>query len=224
MNKTFALSLILALGAPAAAEITAPELPFIDASVVRAQPFESEKINIGASFPGMQACKFTDVQGDTCSFACKDGSTVKRPRLNSSVAQNGGCPFMVMVAAGSRSVTLGVFDGPAITKVESPDYVCQDAGGGYAIRSAGKSPRIWQLDGYGAAEGMELSKVFVDRSGLPRAMKAEGYLSFPGQELKVELSLRQAPGNAGGMMMEVRVNGETAPLKSVPCASPAARP
>jgi hypothetical protein len=101
MKNKIAFALILALGAPAAAELAAPELPFIDAAVVRSQPFEKESINIGAAFPGMQACKFTGVQGDTCSFACKDGSTVKRPRLNSTVAQNGGCPVMVMVPAGA---------------------------------------------------------------------------------------------------------------------------
>jgi hypothetical protein len=100
MKNIFTLSLILALGAPAAAELSAPELPFIDAAAVRAQPFEKENINIGAAFPGMQVCKFAGVQGDTCSFACKDGSTVKRPRLNSTVAQNGGCAMMVMVPAG----------------------------------------------------------------------------------------------------------------------------
>lgn len=219
MNKTFALSLILAAAAPAAAELPAMELTAIDASAVRAQPFESGKINIGAAFPGMQACNFTAVQGDTCSFTCKDGSTVKRPRLNSSVAQNGGCPFMVMVPAGSRGMTRGAFDGPAITKVEAPDYICQDAGGGYAISSSGKSPRIWQLDGAGsgAAEGLELDKVVIGRAGLPQALKAEGYLSFPGQALKVELSLRQSTANAG-MTMSVKVNGENTPLKNVPCA------
>ena len=101
MTKTYSMLLILALGAPAAAELSAPQLPLIDAAAVRSQPFEKENINIGAAFPGMQACKFTGVQGDTCSFACKDGSTVKRPRLNSSVAQNGGCPIMVMMPAGA---------------------------------------------------------------------------------------------------------------------------
>lgn len=101
MKMTFQFLLILALGAPAAAELSAPQLPLIDAAVVREVPFEKENINIGAAFPGMQACKFTGVQGDTCSFACKDGSTVKRPRLNSTVAQNGGCPVMVMVPAGA---------------------------------------------------------------------------------------------------------------------------
>lgn len=101
MNKTLTLTLILALGAPAAAELAAPQLTAIDAAMVREVPFEKESINIGAAFPGMQACKYTGVQGDTCSFTCKDGSTVKRPRLNSSVAQNGGCALMVMVPAGA---------------------------------------------------------------------------------------------------------------------------
>jgi hypothetical protein len=113
MTKTYTMLLILALGAPAAAEFAAPELPFIDAAVVRSQPFEKESINIGAAFPGMQACKFTGVQGDTCSFACKDGSTVKRPRINSTVAQNGGCPTMVMVpaAAPKAAVRLPIYNG-----------------------------------------------------------------------------------------------------------------
>lgn len=95
------LVLILALGAPAAAELPAPQLPLIDAASVRAGLTDKENINIGAAFPGLQACKFTGVQGDTCSFACKDGSTVQRPRLNSSIAQNGGCPTMVMVPAAA---------------------------------------------------------------------------------------------------------------------------
>lgn len=101
MKNVFTLTLIFALGAPAAAGTAAPELPFIDAAVVRSQPDIKGNIDIGSAFPGMQVCKFTGAQGDTCSFACKDGSTVKRPRLNSSVAQNGGCPTMVMVPAAA---------------------------------------------------------------------------------------------------------------------------
>ncbi|MCM2267127.1 MAG: hypothetical protein NDI60_05055 [Elusimicrobiales bacterium] len=56
------------------------------------------------SFPvpaGMESCKYSSVQGDVCSFTCKSGATVTRPRLNSSVAQNGGCPIMIMVPAGA---------------------------------------------------------------------------------------------------------------------------
>lgn len=95
------LVLILTLGAPAAAELAAPQLPLIDAASVRAGLAEKANIDIGAAFPGMQVCKFAGVQGDTCSFACKDGSAVQRPRLNSSIAQNGGCAAMVMVPAGA---------------------------------------------------------------------------------------------------------------------------
>lgn len=95
------LALVLALAAPAAAETAAPRLPSLDAAAVRALPFEKQNIDVGAAFPGMQVCKYAGAQGDTCSFACKDGSTVKRPRLNSSVAQNGGCALMVMVPAGA---------------------------------------------------------------------------------------------------------------------------
>lgn len=100
MKNLFTLTLLIALGAPAAAESAAPGLPFIDAAVVRSQPDIKGNIDIGSAFPGMQTCKFAGAQGDTCSFSCQDGSTVKRPRLNSSVAQNGGCALMVMVPAG----------------------------------------------------------------------------------------------------------------------------
>ncbi|MBI5743887.1 MAG: hypothetical protein HY952_05005, partial [Elusimicrobia bacterium] len=37
MTKTYTMLLILALGAPAAAELAAPELPLLDAAAVRAQ-------------------------------------------------------------------------------------------------------------------------------------------------------------------------------------------
>jgi hypothetical protein len=65
-------------------------------SIVRGLNADAQKI----SFPvpaGMESCKYASVQGDTCSFTCKSGATVTRPRLNSSVAQNGGCALFVMV-------------------------------------------------------------------------------------------------------------------------------
>ena len=46
---------------------------------------------------GMESCKFTEAKGDTCFFGCKSGAIVSRPRLNSSIAQNGGCALFVMV-------------------------------------------------------------------------------------------------------------------------------
>lgn len=76
MTKTYAMFLILALGAPAAAELAAPELPFIDAAVVRAQPFEKGDLNIDAAF-------------------------VKRPGLAATVQQNGGRPAPVTAPAGA---------------------------------------------------------------------------------------------------------------------------
>jgi hypothetical protein len=33
-------------------------------------------------------------------------------------------------------------EAPAITQVEAPDYICQDDGGGFAIRAAGRSSKI----------------------------------------------------------------------------------
>lgn len=167
MKRTCSLILTLAFAAPAAARQAAPELPHIDAALVRAMRSEA-----------------------------------------------GG----VIPEAGKA-----FFYGPAVTAVENPDYVCQGPGGGYAIRSAGRSSRIWQLDGAsgGAEQGLELNKVFVDVSGLPQGLKAEGYLSFPGQELKIELSLRQDPKNGGAMALTARAGGETV-LRGVPCRSAAA--
>lgn len=117
------------------------------------------------------------------------------------------------------------FDGgPAITPVEDADYVCQDKGGGYAIRAAGRSSKIWQLDGLasGAEEGLELGKVFVDMSGLPQRLDASGYLSFGDQELKIDLSLRRDQ-KTGGMALTAKLNGQASPLKNVPCRAAAAK-
>lgn len=103
MIKPYAMILILALGAPlAAAELTAPQLPLIDAATVRAQLTDKETINIGATFPGMQTCQFTSVKGKTCVFTCKDGSTVSRPAIQSSLVPN-GCAKSVMVPAGNKA-------------------------------------------------------------------------------------------------------------------------
>lgn len=75
-------------------------------SIVRglnaAESEQAQKI----SFPvpaGMESCKYASVQGDTCSFICKSGATVTRPRLNSSVAQNGGCALFVMVPVQNKT-------------------------------------------------------------------------------------------------------------------------
>ncbi len=103
MFKAYAMIAILTLGAPlAAAELAAPQLPLIDASEVRAQLTDKETINIGAAFPGLQACQFTALQGKNCVFTCKDGSTVIRPALASSLVPN-GCAKLVMVPAGNKA-------------------------------------------------------------------------------------------------------------------------
>lgn len=171
------------------------------------------------SFPvpaGMESCKYASVQGDTCSFICKSGATVKRPRLNSSVAQNGGCALFVMVPV-QKSVK-GAFDGPQVTKVENAKYVCQASGGGYAIAIAGKTPRIWQIGGLteDAGEGLELGNVSVTQKGRPGQLDAEGALSFFGQSLKVKLTLSPDAANGGKPSMTASLNGEAA-LKDVPC-------
>lgn len=172
------------------------------------------------SFPvpaGMESCKYASVQGDTCSFICKSGATVTRPRLNSSVAQNGGCALFVMVPVQNKAAK-GAFDGPPVTKVENAKYVCQAHGGGYAIATAGKSPRIWQIGGLneGAAEGLELANVKVTQKGQPDRLDAEGALSFLGQSLNVKLVLTPDAKNGGKPAMTANLDGEAA-LKDVPC-------
>jgi len=164
---------------------------------------------------GMESCKYASVQGDTCSFICKSGATVTRPRLNSSVAQNGGCALFVMVPVQNK----GAFDGPQVSKVENAKYVCQASGGGYAIATSGKAPRIWQLDGEasGAKEGLELANVTVTPKGQPGQLEAAGALSFFGQTLKVKLALTPDPRNSGKPSMTVTLDGEATPLKNVPC-------
>ena len=189
-------------------------------SVVRrvsaAEASDTQKI----AFPvpaGMEICKYASAQGDTCSFICNSGGAVTRPRLNSSVAQNGGCALFVMVPV--KSGVKGAFDGPRVTKVENAKYVCQTPGSGYAIALAGKSPRIWQLDGEasGAREGLELGNVVVTQKSRPGQLDAMGALSFFGQSLKVKLVLNPDTKNGGKPSMTVSVNEEATPLNNVPC-------
>ena len=167
---------------------------------------------------GMESCKYASVQGDTCSFMCKSGATVTRPRLNSTITQNGGCALFVMVPA-PKAAAKGAFDGPQVTKVENAKYVCQASGGGYAIAIAGKTPRIWQLDGEasGAKEGLELGNVIITPKGQPGILDAQGALSFFGQSMKVNLSLTPDAKNGGKPSMTVTLDGGETPLKNVPC-------
>ncbi|MBI5745362.1 MAG: hypothetical protein HY952_12535 [Elusimicrobia bacterium] len=171
------------------------------------------------SFPvpaGMESCKYASVQGDTCSFICKSGATVTRPRLNSSVAQNGGCALFVMVPLPKSAK--GAFDGPKETEVENPQYVCQASGGGYAIATAGNKPRIWQIGGLseGARSGLELGNVAVTPGNRPGKLDASGTLTFFGETMKVGLSLNPDAKNGGKPSMTASLNGE-AVLKNVPC-------
>lgn len=116
MKNTLAFTLILALGAPASAELAAPGLPFIDAAVVRSQPFEKENINLGAAFPGMQVCNFKAVEGKNCLFACKDGSIVSRPAIVSSLVPNGCAKFVMVPAAAAQQAApeLPLIDAAAV--------------------------------------------------------------------------------------------------------------
>jgi hypothetical protein len=171
------------------------------------------------SFPvpaGMESCKYASVQGDVCSFICKSGATVTRPRLNSSVAQNGGCALFVMVPL--QKGAKGAFDGPKETEVQNPQYVCQASGGGYAIATAGNKPRIWQIGGLseGAKSGLELGNVVVTPGSRPGKLEASGTLTFFGETLKVGLSLNPNAKNGGKPVMTASLNGEAA-LKDVPC-------
>lgn len=121
------------------------------------------------------------------------------------------------------SLAKDFFGGLAVTPVEDADYICQGDGGGYAIRAAGRSSRIWQLDGLasGAEEGIQLNKVFVDLAGMPQKLEASGYLAFGDQELKVGLSLQKNP-KTGGMALTARLNGQASPIRNVPCRTPSA--
>ncbi|MCM2267792.1 MAG: hypothetical protein NDI60_08490 [Elusimicrobiales bacterium] len=181
-----------------------------------AQEQQGEKI----SFPvpaGMESCKYASVQGDVCSFTCKSGATVTRPRLNSSIAQNGGCALFVMVPVQNKNGK-GLFDGPTETEVQDPQYVCQASGGGYAIATAGNKPRIWQIGGLseGAKSGLELGNVVITPGNQPGRLEASGSLTFFGETLKVGLSLAPDAKNGGKPSMTASLNGETA-LKDVPC-------
>lgn len=172
------------------------------------------------SFPvpaGMESCKYDSVQGDTCSFICKSGATVKRPRLDSSVAQNGGCALFVMVPVQNKAAK-DLFDGPKETEVENPAYICQAHGGGYAIATAGKTPRIWQLGGLaeGANAGLELGDVAITQESRPGRLEASGTLTFFGETLKIGLSVRPDAKNGGKPALTATLNGETA-LQDVPC-------
>lgn len=185
-------------------------------SMVRGLNEDAQKI----SFPvpaGMETCSYVSVQGDTCSFKCKSGATVTRPRLNSSVAQNGGCALFVMVPLPKSAK--GAFDGPKETEVENPQYVCQASGGGYAIATAGNKPRIWQIGGLseGARSGLELGNVAVTPGSRPGKLEASGTLTFFGETMKVGLSINPDPKNGGKPVMTASLNGE-AVLKDVPCA------
>lgn len=167
MKKTFPLVLILALGAPAAAGLPAPQLPPLDAAAARALPLET---------------------GNPAPAFAKD-----------------------------------FFDGPAITPVENAGYICQNDGGGFAVRAAGRSSKIWQLDGLasGAEEGIQLNKVSVDLAGMPERLQARGYLSFGGQELKIDLLLKRDQ-KTGSMALTAKLNGQASPIKNVPCSAPPA--
>lgn len=168
MKQTFPLMLILALGAPAAAELAAPQLPLIGAAAARALPFETGEV---------------------------------RPAFAKDF----------------------FFGGPAVTPVEDADYICQNDGGGFALRAAGRSSKIWQLDGLasGAEEGIQLGKVSVDLAGMPERLQARGYLSFGDQELRIDLDLKKDQ-KTGGMALTARLNGQASPITNVPCRAPAA--
>ncbi|OGR52213.1 MAG: hypothetical protein A2049_04065 [Elusimicrobia bacterium GWA2_62_23] len=221
--KKFNLIALMAVVALATTSAYAREASFEEmlggdsASVVHGlnAPDAEQKI----SFPvpaGMESCKYASVQGDVCSFICKSGATVTRPRLNSSVAQNGGCALFVMVPVQKAAKDL--FDGPKETPVENPQYVCQASGGGYAIATTGAKPRIWQIGGLseGAKSGLELASVAVTPGSRPGKLEASGTLTFFGETLKVGLSLNPDAKNGGKPSMTATLNGEAA-LKDVPC-------
>lgn len=68
-----------------------------------AEPADTQKITIAAP-EGMEICAFSEAKGDTCVFKCKSGATATRPRINSSIVQNGGCARFVIVPVPGKSV------------------------------------------------------------------------------------------------------------------------
>ena len=152
--------------------------------------------------------------GGACAAEFAGLQTMRASGVMSSAKQAGDIEITKISAAPVKDI-LGA---PAITQVVAPDYICQDEGGGFAIRIGGKAPKIWQLDGYstGAEEGIELNKVNIDGSGLPHRLGAQGYLSFAGQDLKLDIALKQDP-KSGGMALTALLNGEETSLKNVPC-------
>ena len=102
MKNLYALTLIFALGAPAAAELAAPQLPLIDAAAVRSQPFE-ENIDISSAIPVMATAPAGAAR------AAAAGETVYANERGCSVTveeRNNG--YILYVKDGGRQAFLGV--------------------------------------------------------------------------------------------------------------------
>ncbi|OGR43828.1 MAG: hypothetical protein A2X35_08945 [Elusimicrobia bacterium GWA2_61_42] len=87
-------SVLLAAGFSPAAAGSFAEL----ASQADANGAKAPAVNVGAAFPGMQTCSFTEAKNNTCVFTCKNGATVVRPAIQSQFVAN-GCAKFIMVSS-----------------------------------------------------------------------------------------------------------------------------
>lgn len=220
MKRLVTLIAAVLVAAPmlARAEESAPQLSFLDAAAVRAQLDNKEMINPVNAFPGMQVCTFTGAKADTCVFTCKNGATITRPRLNSSIDQNGGCAKFVMVQASYQNKAAKDMLGGNLTKVENPKYVCQNDGGGYAVAVKGGIGRVWQVDGAssGVKEGLELGGVAVTPGARPGQLGVTGKLEFFGTSMVIKLEITPDAADARKAALNASMNNEPT-LTNVPC-------
>jgi hypothetical protein len=118
MKNIFALTLILALGTPAAAELAAPELPSIDAAVVRSQPFEKESIKISAA----KLSAKRDISG---TYSIKNGYAEGSVTIRQFPANNTEyAAFILSTVAGPNAHTTDI-SGVAL-QTQSGDFAFRD--------------------------------------------------------------------------------------------------
>ncbi len=188
-----------------------------EVSMPAVKGIQREGLSLGG-LPGMETCAFSGVNADKCEFKCPGGTTVTRPKLNSSLAQNGGCAKFVMVPSREKLFNLpGSARDSKRTKVENPAYVClSEEDEGHAIALNGSSVRLWQFAGGDLREAMELGNVkVVSRVGGDK-LEVAGDLTVFGITSRVSVTI--TPGQNGGKpsMTSMR-DGQATPLANIPC-------
>ncbi len=172
----------------------------------------------GLAMDGMETCAFSGVNADKCEFKCPGGTTVTRPKLNSSLVQNGGCAKFVMAPSQGKLFNLpGSSHDSQMTKVENPSYVCLSEGDeGHAIALNGSSVRLWQFAGGDLRMAMELGNVKVVSQAPDGKLNVAGDLTLFGNTSRVSVTI--TPGQNGGKpsMTSMR-DGQATPLVNIPC-------